>query len=89
MLRSLCGAVIGVLALILFEGHSGPGKTTVCDESETTDLEKAPLNHSFLVKALYFPIDPYLRGRMRDPKNESYIVRRFRLSFMDATPDLG
>ncbi|OCH96221.1 NAD-P-binding protein [Obba rivulosa] len=53
-------------------GFPEPGKTTVYDESETIDLEKAPLNGGFLVKTLVLSIDPYMRGRMRDPTIESY-----------------
>lgn len=56
-------------------GYPIPGRTTVCDESETIDLENAPLNGGFLIKILSVSIDPYMRGRMRDPKIKSYVVR--------------
>jgi NADPH-dependent curcumin reductase CurA len=42
------------------------------DSSQTIDLADVPLNGGTLVKALYFSIDPYMRGRMRDPKKWSY-----------------
>ncbi|EMD32975.1 hypothetical protein CERSUDRAFT_118403 [Gelatoporia subvermispora B] len=54
------------------KGFPEPGKTTVYDESETIDLEKAPLNGGFLVKTLVLSIDPYMRGRMRDASIKSY-----------------
>ena len=73
------------------EGYPEPGKTTVYDESETIDLDNAPLNGGFLVKTLYLSIDPYLRGKMRDPKIESYsvcpvVLIRFRSLASDPSP---
>ncbi|PCH38850.1 NAD(P)-binding protein [Wolfiporia cocos MD-104 SS10] len=53
-------------------GLPEPGKTTVYDTCETIDLETAPLNGGILVKTLVLSIDPYLRGRMRDPSIKSY-----------------
>ncbi|KAH9922763.1 uncharacterized protein B0H18DRAFT_956131 [Fomitopsis serialis] len=45
-----------------------PGKTTVYyDDSQTIDLDTVPLNGSFLAKTAVFSIDPFMRGRMRDP----------------------
>ncbi|KAF8321735.1 alcohol dehydrogenase [Clavulina sp. PMI_390] len=41
-------------------------------DSETIDLENVPLDGGVLVKTLYASIDPYMRGRMRDPKVPSY-----------------
>ena len=45
------------------------------DETETIDLDNAPLNGGFLVKTLVLSIDPYLRGKMRDASIKSYSVR--------------
>ncbi|KAH6871380.1 alcohol dehydrogenase [Coprinopsis sp. MPI-PUGE-AT-0042] len=49
-----------------------PGKTTVFDNSQKIDLDNVALNGGYLVKTLYLSVDPYMRGRMRDPKKESY-----------------
>jgi len=49
-----------------------PGKTTVYDASQSIDLDTVPLDGGVLVKTLVLSIDPYLRGRMRDPSIESY-----------------
>ena len=59
----------------MFIGYPEPGKTTVYDESETIDPDTVPLNGGFLVKTLVLSVDPYLRGKMRDPGVESYSVR--------------
>ncbi|KIY65408.1 alcohol dehydrogenase [Cylindrobasidium torrendii FP15055 ss-10] len=53
-------------------GYPEPGKTTVFDENRTIDLENAPLNGGVLLKVLVVSNDPYLRGKMRDPKILSY-----------------
>lgn len=53
-------------------GYPEPGKTVVYDDSESIDLNNVDLNGGFLVKTLYLSIDPYMRGRMRDPSIESY-----------------
>jgi len=55
-------------------GYPEPGKTVVYDTSETIDLDNAPLNGGFLFKTLVLSIDPFMRGRMRDPSIESYVV---------------
>ena len=55
-------------------GYPEPGKTTVYDESESIDVDTVSLNGGLLVKTLVLSIDPYLRGRMRDPKIQSYVV---------------
>ena len=55
-------------------GYPIPGQTTVYYESETIDLENVPLKGGFLVKTLVLSIDPYLRGKMRDPSVPSYSV---------------
>ena len=51
-----------------------PGKTVVYDDSQTIDLENVSLKGGFLVKTLTLSIDPYLRGRMREPHIKSYAV---------------
>jgi len=53
-------------------GFPEPGKTTVYDTSEKIDLETSHLNGGALLKMLVFSIDPYLRGRMREPAKKSY-----------------
>jgi hypothetical protein len=55
-------------------GYPVPGKTTTTVDTETIDLDNAPLNGGFLLKTLVLSIDPYLRGKMRDPKIKSYSV---------------
>ncbi|EED80045.1 predicted protein [Postia placenta Mad-698-R] len=54
-------------------GLPEPGKTTIYDTSETIDLENVPLHGGALIKTLVLSVDPYLRGRMRDPSIESYV----------------
>lgn len=49
-----------------------PGKTTVYNDSQTIDPDTVPLNGGFLVKVLVLSIDPYMRGRMREPHIKSY-----------------
>ncbi|KDQ07302.1 hypothetical protein BOTBODRAFT_192510 [Botryobasidium botryosum FD-172 SS1] len=49
------------------------GEHIVCDTSSTIDLEEQPLDGGVLVKTLLLSPDPYMRGRMRDPKVKSYI----------------
>ena len=46
----------------------------VYDETETIDLENAPLDGGVLVKILVLSIDPYLRGKMRKAEIKSYSV---------------
>ena len=58
----------------LYAGYPIPGQTTVYDDSETIDLDNVPLNGGVLVKTLALSIDPYLRGKMRDPNIPSYSV---------------
>jgi NADPH-dependent curcumin reductase CurA len=41
-------------------------------DAETIDLDNVPLNGGVLVKILYLSVDPYMRGRMRDPSTPSY-----------------
>lgn len=50
-----------------------PGEHLIYEPSkETIDLDTVPLNGGVLVKTLALSIDPYMRGRMRDPKIPSY-----------------
>ncbi|KAJ3489541.1 hypothetical protein NLI96_g2070 [Meripilus lineatus] len=56
------------------QGYPEPGKTTVYDASPTIDPENVPLNGGYLLKVLVVSVDPYLRGKMRDPKIKSYSV---------------
>ncbi|KAH9922761.1 NAD(P)-binding protein [Fomitopsis serialis] len=52
--------------------NARPGKTTVYDDSQTIDLDTIPLSGGFLIKTLALSIDPFMRGRMRDPSIKSY-----------------
>ncbi|KAJ6477285.1 alcohol dehydrogenase [Mycena vulgaris] len=49
-----------------------PGETTVYDASQKIDLDTVPLNGGFLIKTLVLSVDPYMRGRMRNPEKKSY-----------------
>ncbi|KAJ3503200.1 hypothetical protein NLJ89_g8539 [Agrocybe chaxingu] len=55
------------------EGFPIPGTTVIYDTSEHIDPESVPLDGGFLLKTLELSIDPYMRGRMRDAKIESYV----------------
>jgi hypothetical protein len=44
----------------------------VYDTTETIDLETVDLNGGFLIKILELSIDPYMRGKMREPTIKSY-----------------
>ncbi|CAK5264116.1 unnamed protein product [Mycena citricolor] len=50
-----------------------PGKTIVYDTTQKIDLDTVPLHGGMLVKMLAVSVDPYLRGRMRDPTIESFM----------------
>ncbi|KDR74142.1 hypothetical protein GALMADRAFT_157912 [Galerina marginata CBS 339.88] len=54
------------------QGYPEPGKTVVYDTSETIDLDTVPLEGGFLLKTLELSVDPYMRGRMREPTKKSY-----------------
>ncbi|KAJ7777710.1 alcohol dehydrogenase [Mycena maculata] len=54
------------------EGYPVPGETTVYDATQTIDLDAVPLNGGFLLKTLIVSVDPFLRGRMRQPEQKSY-----------------
>lgn len=54
------------------ESYPEPGKTTVYDNSQKIDLDTVALNGGFLIKVLYVSVDPYMRGRMRNPEVKSY-----------------
>lgn len=47
------------------KGLPTPGETTLCDASQTIDIESAVLEGGFIVKVLAASIDPYMRNRMR------------------------
>ncbi|KAJ6583416.1 hypothetical protein DFH09DRAFT_911609 [Mycena vulgaris] len=49
-----------------------PGETTVHDTTQTIDLDNVPFNGGFLIKTLMLSVDPYMRGRMRSPEQNSY-----------------
>ncbi|KAF9266127.1 alcohol dehydrogenase [Marasmius fiardii PR-910] len=53
-------------------GYPEPGKTFVYEENAAIDLDNVPLNGKVLVKTLALSVDPYLRSKMRDPKEPSY-----------------
>ncbi|KAF9552478.1 alcohol dehydrogenase [Agrocybe pediades] len=54
------------------EGYPIPGETTVYETSQTIDLDNTTLDGGFLMKTLEVSVDPYMRGRMRDPSIKSY-----------------
>jgi hypothetical protein len=54
-----------------YSGYPEPGKTTVYDTTEKIDLQNVVINGGILVKTLELSIDPYLRGRMREPEVKS------------------
>ncbi|EJD50348.1 NAD(P)-binding protein [Auricularia subglabra TFB-10046 SS5] len=54
------------------EGYPIPGETLVVDTSERIDLDTAPLSGGALLKIICISVDPYLRGRMREPHIPSY-----------------
>lgn len=56
------------------KGYPDPEKTLKYDVSSTIDLQNVSLNGGFLIKTLVLSMDPYLRGRMRDPSIKSYNV---------------
>ncbi|KAI0711845.1 NAD(P)-binding protein [Cerioporus squamosus] len=55
------------------EGFPVPGKTYDYDESQTIDLENAPLNGGILFKILVVSVDPYMRRKMQDPSVDFYL----------------
>lgn len=55
-------------------GYPVPGKTLVYDTSQKIDLETVSVDGGILVKILVVSIDPYLRGRMRDPNAKRGLV---------------
>ncbi|EJD50376.1 NAD(P)-binding protein [Auricularia subglabra TFB-10046 SS5] len=54
-------------------GYPVPGETLAIDKSEGIDLDHAPLAGGALVKVICISVDPYLRGRMREPHILSYV----------------
>ncbi|KAF8996522.1 alcohol dehydrogenase [Cyathus striatus] len=55
------------------EVYPEPGKTVVYDTSQTIDVDNAPLDGGILVKVLVVSVDPFLRERMHEPSEESFI----------------
>ncbi|KAF9041081.1 NAD(P)-binding protein [Hymenopellis radicata] len=53
-------------------GFPEPGKTTTYETNATIDIENVTLHGGILVKTLSVSIEPFMRGRMRDPKIQSY-----------------
>lgn len=49
-----------------------PGEHIVYTESDTIDLNDVALDGGILIKVLALSVDPYFRGKMRDPKEKSY-----------------
>ena len=63
------------LVRCIHTGFPDPEKTVKYDTSNTIDLDNVPLNGGFLIKTLILSMDPYLRGRMREPgPQKSYVV---------------
>ncbi len=59
----------------VYIGYPEPGKTTVYDTTPTIDLDIVSLAGGILVKTLVVSVDPYQRGKMREPNTKSYAVR--------------
>ncbi|KAH8818706.1 alcohol dehydrogenase [Flagelloscypha sp. PMI_526] len=55
------------------QGYPEPGKTTIYDDRETIDLDNVSLDGGILIKTLAVSVDPYFRGRMREPHIPSYL----------------
>ncbi|KZP17719.1 hypothetical protein FIBSPDRAFT_956989 [Athelia psychrophila] len=55
-------------------GYPVPGNPTVYDASQTMISRTLPLNGGVLLTVLVVSIDPYMRGKMRDPSIKSYSV---------------
>lgn len=53
-------------------GFPDPKRTVIYDEPQVIDPDTVPLNGEYIIKTLVLSIDPYMRGRMRDPDIESY-----------------
>ncbi|KAI0319686.1 alcohol dehydrogenase [Amylostereum chailletii] len=49
-----------------------PGVHIKYDTSDTIDIDNVPLNGGVLLKTLVLSLDPYMRGKMRDPSKKSY-----------------
>lgn len=59
------------------KGYPVPGETTVYDTTQQIDLD-VPLSGGMLIKVLVLSVDPYQRGRMREPTGKaSYSVSYF------------
>jgi NADPH-dependent curcumin reductase CurA len=44
----------------------------LANETREFDLDQAPPHGGVVIRSLYISLDPYMRGRMRDPKFQSY-----------------
>lgn len=55
-------------------GYPDAEKTFKVDDSQKFDVDTFELNGGVAVKVLVLSIDPYLRGRMREPDTGSYSV---------------
>ena len=69
-----CSGIPDLLTYIMGVGYPEPGKTVKYDASAEIDPETVSLNGGFIVRTLVLSIDPYMRGRMRDPAIKSYSV---------------
>ncbi|CAE6418902.1 unnamed protein product [Rhizoctonia solani] len=54
------------------QGYPVLGETIITGHS-TIDIENVPLAGGILAKTVYLAIDPYLRGRMREPSSGGYV----------------
>ena len=52
-----------------------PEKTTITNKTQMIDPDIVPLKGGFLLKTLVLSVDPYQRGRMRDPSVKASAVR--------------
>lgn len=53
------------------QGFPKPGQDLIVDTVEF-DLDQAPPSGGVILKTIYASLDPYQRGRMRDPNTKSY-----------------
>ncbi|KZT59251.1 alcohol dehydrogenase [Calocera cornea HHB12733] len=60
-------------------GYPIAGKDITYDTTRTIDPTTVELNGGFLTKTLWLSLDPYLRGRMDDPKLKTYYAPQWAL----------
>ncbi|MCO5613620.1 hypothetical protein L7F22_067898 [Adiantum nelumboides] len=53
-------------------GQYKAGEHTIFDSSKSIDIENVPLNGGFLTRLIFLSPEPYLRHRMREPKESGY-----------------